>query len=200
MRQPPPIDDDPASKCVEAGGEPTFAALLQALALSANDLEAPALTLFPPVAETLSALRAIASCRLARMSGSGGTCFGLFANGNDAADAAAALRHDHPGWWVQDTMLGAAARRLSKRAPDRTRPSPPAPLSSETAETAPAHRLPSRRNAAHGRSYLPVRDAWSSARPHGRDRRRSQLPVRDSASRMRVPPRCRGGTTAPPAA
>ncbi len=104
---PPSIDDDPASQCVEAGCEPSFAALMDALILSANDLEAPALALFPPVAESLSALRAIASCRLARMSGSGGTCFGLFATASDAKDAAAILQHDHPGWWVQNTVLGA---------------------------------------------------------------------------------------------
>jgi 4-diphosphocytidyl-2-C-methyl-D-erythritol kinase len=107
-RPPPSIDNDPASQCVEARGEPSFAVLMDALASSANDLEAPALALFPAVAETLSALRGIASCRLARMSGSGGTCFGLFAAASDAQDAAAALRHDHPGWWVQNTVLGAA--------------------------------------------------------------------------------------------
>ena len=105
--RPPSIEHDPASQCVEAD-EPSFAALMDALVLSANDLEAPALALFPPVAETLAALRGIASCRLARMSGSGGTCFGLFAAASDAKDAAAVLRRDHPGWWVQDTMLGAA--------------------------------------------------------------------------------------------
>ena len=82
---------------------------MEALTASTNDLEAPALALFPAVAETLAALRGIASCRLARMSGSGGTCFGLFAAASDAQDAAAGLRRDHPGWWVQDTALGAAS-------------------------------------------------------------------------------------------
>jgi 4-diphosphocytidyl-2-C-methyl-D-erythritol kinase len=106
--QPPPsIDNDPASQCVEAR-EPSLAVLIDALASSANDLEAPALALFPPVAATLSALRGIASCRLARMSGSGGTCFGLFAAASEAKDAAETLQHDHPGWWVKNTVLGAA--------------------------------------------------------------------------------------------
>jgi 4-diphosphocytidyl-2-C-methyl-D-erythritol kinase len=104
---PAGIDDDPASQCLEAGGEPSCAALMDALLASSNDLEAPAIALFPAVTESLAALRALASCRLARMSGSGGTCFGLFATANDAKDAAAALRHDHPGWWVQNTVLGA---------------------------------------------------------------------------------------------
>ena len=107
--QPPPsIRDDPASRCVETGGEPSFAGLMDALASSANDLEAPALALFPAVAETLGALRNIASCRLARMSGSGGTCFGLFVSAEAAADAAAALEHAHPAWWVCPTILGSA--------------------------------------------------------------------------------------------
>jgi 4-diphosphocytidyl-2-C-methyl-D-erythritol kinase len=104
---PARIDDDPASQCLGAGGEPSFAALMDALVASSNDLEAPALALFPAVTESLAALRGLASCRLARMSGSGGTCFGLFATANDAKDAAAALRHDYPGWWVQNTVLGA---------------------------------------------------------------------------------------------
>jgi 4-diphosphocytidyl-2-C-methyl-D-erythritol kinase len=104
---PARIDDDPASQCLGAGGEPSFAALMDALVASSNDLEAPAIALFPAVTESLAALRGLASCRLARMSGSGGTCFGLFATANDAKDAAAALRHDHSGWWVQNTVLGA---------------------------------------------------------------------------------------------
>ena len=62
-----------------------------------NDLEAPAITLCPPIAEVLAALRAQWGCRLARMSGSGPTCFGLFPNASTAATAAAALRR--PGWW-----------------------------------------------------------------------------------------------------
>lgn len=105
----PAIESDPASRCVEAGGEPSLDALLDALASSTNDLEAPALSLFPAVGETLAALRSIATCRLARMSGSGGTCFGLFASADDAKDAAEQLKRAHPHWWVLATALGAAA-------------------------------------------------------------------------------------------
>jgi 4-diphosphocytidyl-2-C-methyl-D-erythritol kinase len=71
------------------------------LAQLSNDLEPPALRLFPVIAEVLEALRAQPGCFLARMSGSGATCFGLFA---DAAAAAAAVRRlttpmgKHP-WW-----------------------------------------------------------------------------------------------------
>lgn len=104
----PAIEDDPASRCVEAG-KSSFETLLAALAASSNDLEAPALSLFPAVGETLAALRSLSACRLARMSGSGGTCFGLFASADDARDAAAQLARDHPGWWVQATVLGPAS-------------------------------------------------------------------------------------------
>jgi 4-diphosphocytidyl-2-C-methyl-D-erythritol kinase len=54
----------------------------------------------------LAALAGEPSCLLARMSGSGATCFGLFAAPADAAAAAAALARRHPHWWV------AAARVL----------------------------------------------------------------------------------------
>lgn len=107
------IGDDPASRCVQAG-KPTFDALLAALAASSNDLEAPALSLFPAVGETLAALRSLASCRLARMSGSGGTCFGLFASTEDAQNAAARLKRAHPDWWVQATELGAIGHRAGQ--------------------------------------------------------------------------------------
>lgn len=61
-----------------------------------NDLEAPAIALCPPVAETLAALRALPGCLLARMSGSGATCFGLFA---DAAAARRAAPLLPAAWW-----------------------------------------------------------------------------------------------------
>jgi 4-diphosphocytidyl-2-C-methyl-D-erythritol kinase len=61
-----------------------------------NDLEAPAISLCPPIAEVLAALRTLPGCLLARMSGSGATCFGLFATPAAAEAAALAL----PGsWW-----------------------------------------------------------------------------------------------------
>ncbi|MBU8542563.1 MULTISPECIES: 4-(cytidine 5'-diphospho)-2-C-methyl-D-erythritol kinase [Roseomonadaceae] len=61
-----------------------------------NDLQAAAITLCPPVAEVLAAIAARPGCLLARMSGSGATCFGLFATAAEAAGAAAALP---AGWW-----------------------------------------------------------------------------------------------------
>jgi 4-diphosphocytidyl-2-C-methyl-D-erythritol kinase len=71
-----------------------------------NDLEAAALGLQPAIGEVLAALQKLQACRLARMSGSGPTCFGLFDSEADAAPAAAALRAGHPSWWIEETMLG----------------------------------------------------------------------------------------------
>ncbi|WP_027283664.1 4-(cytidine 5'-diphospho)-2-C-methyl-D-erythritol kinase [Rubritepida flocculans] len=66
------------------------------LARLGNDLEAPALALCPPIGEVLAALRALPRVLLARMSGSGATCFALFAT-PAAAEAAAALLP--AAWW-----------------------------------------------------------------------------------------------------
>jgi len=44
-------------------------------------------------------------CRLAAMSGSGPTCFGIFSDAESAARAAAALASAHPGWWIEPTRL-----------------------------------------------------------------------------------------------
>jgi 4-diphosphocytidyl-2-C-methyl-D-erythritol kinase len=70
-----------------------------------NDLEAPATALAPAVADVLDALRGRDGVRLARMSGSGATCFGLFAE-EAARDAAAArIGRDCPGWWLLSSRL-----------------------------------------------------------------------------------------------
>lgn len=72
------------------------AAMAAELATLRNDLEAPAIALCPVVAEVLAALRALPGCLLARMSGSGATCFGLFA---DPAAAQAAAKQLPEIWW-----------------------------------------------------------------------------------------------------
>jgi len=71
-----------------------------------NDLETPARSIEPTVGRALAALRAISGCRLARMSGSGATCFGLFESTRAAAAAAKVLREQHPGWWIRATTIG----------------------------------------------------------------------------------------------
>lgn len=81
--------------------QPPVDAAALALALSArrNDLTDAARSLAPVIGEVLSALTTSPACLLARMSGSGATCFGLFATETDAAQAAAGLAREHPGWW-----------------------------------------------------------------------------------------------------
>lgn len=99
--------DHPLSVPPSLAGEGRVgAALLDSLAAARNDLEPPAVALQPIIADVLAALRASAQCRLARMSGSGATCFALYDSGRAAAAAARALRGQHPGWWVRATTLG----------------------------------------------------------------------------------------------
>ena len=71
-----------------------------------NDLEAPAIALAPVIVEILASLRATTGCRLARMSGSGATCFALFSSAAETAAAAKNLRAQFPHWWISETMLG----------------------------------------------------------------------------------------------
>lgn len=66
-----------------------------------NDLESPARALVPAVSEVLAALTAQPGCRLARMTGSGATCFGIFADQATATAARAALAR--PGWFTAAT-------------------------------------------------------------------------------------------------
>lgn len=80
-------------------------ALAAALAACRNDLAPPAIALEPAIAEVLAALEAEATCLLARMSGSGATCVGLFATPAAARDSAAQIARAHPAWWVAPTTL-----------------------------------------------------------------------------------------------
>ena len=92
-----------ASRIDEA---PHDAAALAALLRSRrNDLEQPALAQVPEIGRVLARLAAAPGCLLARMSGSGGTCFGLFKDEAAAAGAAGAIARDHPTGWVQPTRL-----------------------------------------------------------------------------------------------
>ncbi|PRY24354.1 4-diphosphocytidyl-2-C-methyl-D-erythritol kinase [Aliiruegeria haliotis] len=75
------------------------------LATQRNDLEPPARKLAPQITETLTALSALPGCQLARMSGSGATCFALFSTPEEAESAARSLRQNHPDWWTAATRL-----------------------------------------------------------------------------------------------
>jgi 4-diphosphocytidyl-2-C-methyl-D-erythritol kinase len=83
-----------------------LAQLVEYLGLCRNDLAGPAMAAEPTIIEVLTALAGQRECLLARMSGSGATCFGLFATAGAAAAATAALSRQKPHWWV------AAAPRL----------------------------------------------------------------------------------------
>lgn len=91
----------------EAGAFADAAALGHYLRQCRNDLEAPALGLAPVIGTVIAALLAQTGCLLARMSGSGATCFGLFATAPEADQAAAILGAAHPGWWVRSAPLEA---------------------------------------------------------------------------------------------
>jgi 4-diphosphocytidyl-2-C-methyl-D-erythritol kinase len=81
------------------------AAVLDALAHGRNDLEPVAATIEPLVADVLAVLRTT-SCRLARMSGSGATCFALFDSHDAAVEEARSVQAVRPTWWVQATAIG----------------------------------------------------------------------------------------------
>ena len=73
---------------------------IETLAAVSNDLEAPAMRIQPVIGEVLSALGAAGGARLARMSGSGATCFAIFEDGAEALRASQKIQQDHPMWWV----------------------------------------------------------------------------------------------------
>ena len=92
-----------ASDTFWPGGFADARALARFLATCRNDLEGPARRLVPEVGETLAALKATPSCLIARMSGSGATCFGLYAD--ETAARAAATTLARPGWWVEAARM-----------------------------------------------------------------------------------------------
>lgn len=96
-----------AAPLIEAPAD--AAALADALRARANDLTKAAVSLAPEIGGVLVDLGALPGCLLARMSGSGATCFGLFAAEAEARAAAAALADSRPQWWC------AAAPLLTER-------------------------------------------------------------------------------------
>ncbi|HEV2673809.1 MAG TPA: 4-(cytidine 5'-diphospho)-2-C-methyl-D-erythritol kinase [Aliidongia sp.] len=101
------------SKGAGAGGvlrsSPTdAAALADALRPYGNDLTRPAVELLPVIGQVLARLEAASDSLIARMSGSGATCFALFPTAAAATAAAAAIAAAEPGWWAVATRLKAA--------------------------------------------------------------------------------------------
>jgi 4-diphosphocytidyl-2-C-methyl-D-erythritol kinase len=84
-------------EAVLPNGWATAGEMAAALGGMSNDLEAPAIGLVPAISDVLRAIANAPGCLLARMSGSGATCFGLFGSAEEAAVAARELAR--PGWW-----------------------------------------------------------------------------------------------------
>jgi 4-diphosphocytidyl-2-C-methyl-D-erythritol kinase len=84
---------------------PDAAALIDWLRTQRNDLQAPAVAEAAVVADVLREIEATQGCGLARMSGSGATCFGLYPDAGQATGAARAIGAVRPGWWVRAVRL-----------------------------------------------------------------------------------------------
>ncbi|MFO1203310.1 MAG: 4-(cytidine 5'-diphospho)-2-C-methyl-D-erythritol kinase [Tabrizicola sp.] len=95
-RENPPAPDLPAEARISAAAFCNWLA-----SQSRNDLVAPARTVAPILADVQAALEASPGCLFARMSGSGGTHFGLYGTLEAASAAATALREAHPFWWIE---------------------------------------------------------------------------------------------------
>ena len=90
-----------------------FDDFVEALDTRKNDLCSPARSVSPVIGEVLAALSGSTSCALARLSGSGGTCFGLYADTNAADKAAVAIKASHPEWWCLSTVFRQTIPRVT---------------------------------------------------------------------------------------
>jgi 4-diphosphocytidyl-2-C-methyl-D-erythritol kinase len=87
------------------------ATLLEWLGTHGNDLTPSAIACVPVIADVLSALSALPGAQFVRMSGSGPTCFALFASAGEATAAAQRLKTERKDWWVYPTTLGSVENR-----------------------------------------------------------------------------------------
>jgi 4-diphosphocytidyl-2-C-methyl-D-erythritol kinase len=99
----PPANSTSATQKTLPAESRAFIAFLSA---RSNDLEVAARKVCPIVSDVLTALQAQPGCALARMSGSGSACFGLFASLAAAEFGARLIATEHPGWWVQAATIG----------------------------------------------------------------------------------------------
>ena len=90
---------------VDRGALPDVPLFADVVAHGRNDLAAPAVALAPVIGEVLETLAAQPGAMVARMSGSGATCFALFGSAAQRDAAAAAIRSARPGWWALATRL-----------------------------------------------------------------------------------------------
>lgn len=107
-------DNPPLPKLPETGTE----GFIDWLALQRNDLEPAALEIAPVIFTVLRVLRATPGCRLARMSGSGATCFALYGSEAEAEAALTRVRIAHPSWW---SACGTLGDQSARSAAQRTR-------------------------------------------------------------------------------
>ena len=82
--------------------------LLERSLAGQNDLQPAAIEDAPIIHQVLSEIETQKGCQLARMSGSGATCFGLFATDDAARAAAESVKSSNPQWWVKSCRLGDA--------------------------------------------------------------------------------------------
>jgi 4-diphosphocytidyl-2-C-methyl-D-erythritol kinase len=87
------------------GAMRSVTAVVDYLNATRNDLQQPATGLAPAIADIAVALASKPGCLLARMSGSGPTCFGIFGTAAEAHDAAQWISDERPDWWVRATSL-----------------------------------------------------------------------------------------------
>jgi len=88
-----------------------FDALVEWLKHHGNDLTAAASACVPAITEVLAVLSTLRGVKLARMSGSGATCFALFGSRGEAAAAMERLKGEQRDWWVCDTTIGPVMAR-----------------------------------------------------------------------------------------
>ncbi len=102
------LEAAPLTEAPPAPDLPKFAGIADTVAYArkrANHLESPARRLLPVIGDILAVLDAAPGALLARLSGSGPTCYGIFSNRDDANAAAASIGQEYPGWWVQPVNL-----------------------------------------------------------------------------------------------
>jgi 4-diphosphocytidyl-2-C-methyl-D-erythritol kinase len=102
-----PLPTTPLRKVEAPDFAGDFARFMDYVTPRSNDLEVPATQLAPVVKQVLAALADLNGANIVRLSGSGPTCFALFATENEAKRAAAALTAAHPTWWIAASTLGA---------------------------------------------------------------------------------------------
>ncbi|MFX0545048.1 4-(cytidine 5'-diphospho)-2-C-methyl-D-erythritol kinase [Roseovarius sp. S1116L3] len=99
-RDNPPMPEDLPRGCDAAD-------LITWLSEQRNDLQDAAIAAEPVIEQIFRALEVTPGCLLTRMTGSGATCFGLYADAETAASAAGRLQETHSAWWVAATRLNA---------------------------------------------------------------------------------------------